>query len=199
MTLDSIFTPAQDRILTAVALGGTAIAAMREARIDSDTMAEWLRDKEFAAALEEARVQKQLLFCDQAEALAGEALARLRVLMSDPEATRSLNLRATLKVLDTALRFLHPDTHALILPDAPQNPKPVHKNAQPDPIIRQNAQRPEPIRVNKIGRNELCPCGSGRKYKHCCLNGTALPSVGAPPASDPLPILDPEPAPELAG
>lgn len=21
----------------------------------------------------------------------------------------------------------------------------------------------------KIGRNELCPCGSGRKYKHCCL------------------------------
>jgi hypothetical protein len=23
----------------------------------------------------------------------------------------------------------------------------------------------------KIGRNELCPCGSGRKYKKCCLNG----------------------------
>lgn len=22
----------------------------------------------------------------------------------------------------------------------------------------------------KIGRNELCPCGSGRKYKHCCLD-----------------------------
>ena len=22
----------------------------------------------------------------------------------------------------------------------------------------------------KIGRNDLCPCGSGRKYKHCCLN-----------------------------
>lgn len=21
----------------------------------------------------------------------------------------------------------------------------------------------------KIGRNEACPCGSGRKYKHCCL------------------------------
>jgi len=21
----------------------------------------------------------------------------------------------------------------------------------------------------KIGRNESCPCGSGRKYKHCCL------------------------------
>lgn len=24
----------------------------------------------------------------------------------------------------------------------------------------------------KIGRNELCPCGSGKKYKRCCLNKT---------------------------
>jgi uncharacterized protein YecA (UPF0149 family) len=22
--------------------------------------------------------------------------------------------------------------------------------------------------TRKIGRNALCPCGSGRKYKHCC-------------------------------
>jgi uncharacterized protein YecA (UPF0149 family) len=22
---------------------------------------------------------------------------------------------------------------------------------------------------DKIGRNELCPCGSGKKYKKCCL------------------------------
>ena len=22
----------------------------------------------------------------------------------------------------------------------------------------------------KIGRNEPCPCGSGKKYKHCCMN-----------------------------
>lgn len=21
----------------------------------------------------------------------------------------------------------------------------------------------------KIGRNQLCPCGSNRKYKHCCI------------------------------
>lgn len=24
------------------------------------------------------------------------------------------------------------------------------------------------IRVSKIGRNDLCPCGSGLKYKKCC-------------------------------
>jgi uncharacterized protein len=27
-----------------------------------------------------------------------------------------------------------------------------------------------PDRVEKIGRNEPCPCGSGKKYKKCCMN-----------------------------
>lgn len=30
----------------------------------------------------------------------------------------------------------------------------------------------EVIGNRKIGRNELCPCGSGRKFKHCCLAKT---------------------------
>jgi preprotein translocase subunit SecA len=24
-----------------------------------------------------------------------------------------------------------------------------------------------PVQVARVGRNELCPCGSGKKYKHC--------------------------------
>jgi len=41
-------------------------------------------------------------------------------------------------------------------------------------ITRYNAATPpepkvEPVHVNqKIGRNEPCPCGSGKKYKKCC-------------------------------
>ncbi|OGD67550.1 hypothetical protein A3F08_00780 [Candidatus Berkelbacteria bacterium RIFCSPHIGHO2_12_FULL_36_9] len=23
-------------------------------------------------------------------------------------------------------------------------------------------------KISKVGRNDLCPCGSGKKYKHCC-------------------------------
>ena len=30
------------------------------------------------------------------------------------------------------------------------------------------ASAPEPSRTTKIGRNDACPCGSGRKYKKCC-------------------------------
>jgi len=27
---------------------------------------------------------------------------------------------------------------------------------------------PKPVLVKKVGRNEPCPCGSGKKYKKCC-------------------------------
>jgi hypothetical protein len=32
----------------------------------------------------------------------------------------------------------------------------------------------------KVGRNDPCPCGSGRKYKNCCLEdqGSGLPHEG---------------------
>ncbi|NDP19930.1 MAG: hypothetical protein GZ091_02440 [Paludibacter sp.] len=29
---------------------------------------------------------------------------------------------------------------------------------------------PQPIVNTKIGRNDPCPCGSGKKYKKCCEN-----------------------------
>jgi len=45
--------------------------------------------------------------------------------------------------------------------------------AQPQPQAARRDQggrapRPEPVSVEKIGRNEPCPCGSGKKYKKCC-------------------------------
>ena len=33
------------------------------------------------------------------------------------------------------------------------------------PTAKQMARRPP-----KVGRNEPCPCGSGKKFKRCCLN-----------------------------
>jgi preprotein translocase subunit SecA len=35
------------------------------------------------------------------------------------------------------------------------------------------AEAPKPVRAGaKVGRNDLCPCGSGKKYKKCCGKGT---------------------------
>jgi len=45
-------------------------------------------------------------------------------------------------------------------------------SAMPEPQAPQaRQQRPKqaPVRVDhKVGRNDPCPCGSGKKYKHCC-------------------------------
>ena len=33
---------------------------------------------------------------------------------------------------------------------------------------KKNEEEPIPTNNKKTGRNEKCPCGSGKKYKHCC-------------------------------
>lgn len=40
----------------------------------------------------------------------------------------------------------------------------------------------------KIGRNESCPCGSGKKYKHCHydLDRAKSPGVDIYPEKDPI-------------
>lgn len=32
----------------------------------------------------------------------------------------------------------------------------------------------EPVRSEKTGRNALCPCGSGKKFKKCCAASATL-------------------------
>lgn len=34
-------------------------------------------------------------------------------------------------------------------------------------LITETVQEPAPAQARSVGRNEPCPCGSGRKYKHC--------------------------------
>jgi len=49
----------------------------------------------------------------------------------------------------------------------------AHKVHKKDLVIIRGPKvkrRFSPLRVKRaIGRNALCPCGSGKKYKNCCL------------------------------
>ncbi len=47
-----------------------------------------------------------------------------------------------------------------------QNPEAMKKVNQM--MGQQMGATPKPKTVNKIGRNEKCPCESGNKYKKCC-------------------------------
>ena len=41
------------------------------------------------------------------------------------------------------------------------------KSTQPAPEAPKAVSADDPIRWGKTGRNEPCPCGSGKKFKHC--------------------------------
>jgi preprotein translocase subunit SecA len=71
------------------------------------------------------------------------------------------------------LRFQHADAPSLIAP-APE-PQPVPRPSSPFPTGQRMPAPPptlEPVtpyvrEQPKVGRNEPCPCGSGKKYKQC--------------------------------
>jgi len=48
------------------------------------------------------------------------------------------------------------------------NIKIISEQEQGDNFSKKQNEKFEEISTKKIGRNELCPCNSGKKYKHCC-------------------------------
>lgn len=46
----------------------------------------------------------------------------------------------------------------------------VIKGSNPIPFMGLKPKGKVAIKEYKIGRNDPCPCGSGKKYKTCCLN-----------------------------
>jgi preprotein translocase subunit SecA len=62
-----------------------------------------------------------------------------------------------------AQEFLHPEANKFEGPQdetMPSQVSPLSSGAQPQP-----AKSTQP---HSVGRNDPCPCGSGKKYKKCC-------------------------------
>ncbi len=58
------------------------------------------------------------------------------------------------------LQLQHAQADDILHPEQEQQPnRPPPEAVKSDPIVRSD---------KKVGRNEPCPCGSGKKYKHCC-------------------------------
>ena len=57
------------------------------------------------------------------------------------------------------------ETWSCFNPDRPAMKTP---SALPESALLAPGSANEPIRRQKVGRNEPCPCGSGKKYKKCC-------------------------------
>jgi len=81
--------------------------------------------------------------------------------------------------IENTERNLAPDPELLICP-APGRPAPLHRGSLSggsQSSMGTTSFREEPVRA---GRNDLCPCGSGKKYKRCCIDGAPLAAARWP-------------------
>ena len=65
------------------------------------------------------------------------------------------------------VEYIHPAANALpVVPAA--NTESGSQGDAPAFMQKDSAAQPVKRHVEKIGRNDVCPCGSGKKYKKCC-------------------------------
>ena len=192
---DAALSPQQLQVIDALSDGVSSTDAAAQAGVHRNTIAHWRRDSLFfREALADAQYDRALGFRDKIEGRLDLALETLDGILSDPKASVSSRLKAALFIIDKACtpplprkqvpfdiaevrvsQQTVPPVHNNAPSPAPtpapahsENPPSVHNNAQ-------NAQSPistvcPKTGTPKVGRNQACPCGSGRKYKHCCLN-----------------------------
>jgi transposase-like protein len=184
-------------VIDALSSGATVIDAAEHAGVHRNTISNWRRNSpDFQEAFAHAQYDRALYFREKAEALADLAIQTIQAILIDPKTPPSVRLKAALAIIAIASTPPEPrrevavDFEKIVLKQtAPQTvsedqlgPAPlVHNHAQPVPqasvaespsptpqSVHNSAQAPRPS--HKIGRNEACPCGSGQKYKRCCLN-----------------------------
>jgi hypothetical protein len=190
-------TSTQHQVLALIAAGSTARAAAQAAGVHRNTVANWFCLSEFRQAMAQAHYDKAMHFREIAESLAADAHAAIRDMLADPAVPANVRLKAALAMIDraTAPVPVLPDatppaeTTEIVpknaqFPEAPaplrSEPKASPQAASPPPPRASTA--PAPASTAKTGRNETCPCGSGMKFKRCCLPKTAaspLPHAAA--------------------
>lgn len=66
------------------------------------------------------------------------------------------------------IRSIQEDTVKYLFKAQVQNIPQRHQVVRRVSESQENTGRKEPVRNQKVGRNDPCPCGSGKKYKKCC-------------------------------
>ena len=192
---DPGLSPKQVQVINALSSGASITDAAAEAGVHRNTIGLWRRNLiDFQCALAHAQYDRALYFREKSEALADLAIDALRRALTDEKTPAGTRVRAALAILNSITTPPEPPKHlapdiekihvnptprvidedqfepandmsAACAPDATQ-PE-MHNSAQREPV--QTIRREHP----KVGRNDLCPCGSGLKHKRCCLHKKA--------------------------
>ncbi len=97
------------------------------------------------------------------------------------------------EMFDAMIASIREDTIKMLLTVQIKTGEEVKREqvAKPTTASSDGSEKAQPVRAQskKIGRNDPCPCGSGKKYKHCCGRGegnsggvvSCIPRRGAAP------------------
>ena len=173
-----LLPPVQAQVALSLASGASITQAAREAGVGRTTIYEW---RKFIPDFNDAVVNAAYAYTeslrDQLRALSAKALVALDQVLDDPKASPSVKLRAALAVLNRP-RF---PKHEWSIPERACTYEELEEDEEDESIddfrtLLNTSERDsdlfapvEPRRVEKVGLNEPCPCGSGQKYKKCCL------------------------------
>jgi uncharacterized protein YchJ len=161
---DNNLTPIQAAAAIALGFGLQIPAVAAELKIHRSTLYNWAKNPFFFKAVETANAQFEKQFRTQIAMLTRLALTNIQQILADTEASPSVRLKAALAVLkqdwklpeSTEFDTISEESDSLrneMSPEAPETEPPQ-----------------QPVRSEKVGRNEPCPCGSTLKYKRCCGN-----------------------------
>jgi transposase-like protein len=163
-------TPIQEKTIQLLVAGSSVAAAARELNIDRTTIYTWRKNSPaFSLALQSARKLQTESIADSLQDLASTAVETLRDLLVSNEVPPAVRLRAALAVLKTSNQQPAPE----IIPEPPPE---LQTSTEFDTFDNEYEVPATPtVRViEKIGRNQSCPCGSGQKYKRCCSHFNAV-------------------------
>jgi SEC-C motif len=173
---DPTLTPQQHQVISLLADGHSIIGAAVAAGISRNTIRNWRRCvPAFARELEFATREQALAWHEQALLLAPIATKTISDILNDPEASPALRLRAAIAILKMAA---DPQPKPLrAIPTAAAEMEAAHgellafranSTSREKQIPAQSCTTTAIRLAPKPGRNSLCPCGSGQKYKRCC-------------------------------
>ncbi|MCU1258724.1 MAG: Protein translocase subunit SecA [Bryobacterales bacterium] len=190
----STLAPAQEQVIGLLSLGSTLSAAAEAAGVHRNTISNWRRTQPaFACALDAAHYDRVLHWRSLAEENAELAIATIHNLLADPNTPPGIRLKAALAILKecTTLPPASPSMAEHVIPRqiaaaletatvVPDEPVP-DASLCTDEALHNSAQSPQPFRrqLPKVGRNDNCLCGSGQKYKRCCLLKPSTQSAAA--------------------
>jgi transposase-like protein len=183
LAISASLSPAQAQVALSLASGASVTHAAQSAGVGRTTVYEWRKhNPDFSSAIDQAKAEYAATLRDQLRDLSVKALSTLEALLDDPKTPASVRLKAALAVLNRP-RF---PKQAWNLPEKIGSSQAMDEVVRTEPNTSEEENEflaPLPSRrFDKVGRNEPRPCGSGQKYKKCCLN---LPSAHCEPIMNP--------------